>query len=331
MCRVELAPVLAHYGIALVFGAVLLDLAGLPLPAAPWLVVAGALSVQGTLRADLVFASAFVAALIADHAWFLVGRRHGRRLLETICRISISPDICVSRTDRLLGRYGPSLLLFAKFVPGVSAISIPTMAAMGTPWRRFAAYDAAGCAIWCGAYIGAGAIFAREIDRLLAAMSRFGAGALELALAGVALYIVAKLFERRRLRRLHRLVRIEPAEVARLLEEGHDLVIVDARSRVARQGDPRELPRSVVLEDPGAIEELPAGLRMRTVVTFCTCPNEASAAFVAELLLKAGYANVRVLTGGERALDVLVVRDQAVATLATGRVTAAGAGLASHE
>lgn len=309
MCRVELAPVLGHYGVALVFGAVLLDLAGLPLPAAPWLVAAGALSLQGSLRADLVFASAFVAALIADHTWFLVGRRHGRRLLETICRISISPDICVSRTDELLGRYGPSLLLFAKFVPGVSAVSIPTMAAMGTPWRRFAAFDAAGCAIWCGAFIGAGAIFGREIDRLLAAMSRFGAGALELALAGIALYIAAKLAERRRLRRLHRLVRIEPEEVARLLEDGEDLVIVDARSRVARTSDPRSLPRSIVLEDPRAIGALPIALRARPiVVTFCTCPNEASAAFVAELLLKAGYRNVRVLTGGERALDVLVVR-----------------------
>src|SRR5690349_13636037 len=106
MCRMDLAPVLGHYGIALVFGAVLLDLGGLPVPAAPLLVVAGALSLQGTLRADLVFGAAFAAALLADHTWFFVGRRHGRRLLETICRISISPDMCVSRTDELLGRYG---------------------------------------------------------------------------------------------------------------------------------------------------------------------------------------------------------------------------------
>jgi len=319
----EFAPVLGHYGIALVFGAVLLDLGGLPVPAVPLLVVAGALSLQGALRADLVFGVAFAAALLADHTWFFVGRRHGRRLLETICRISISPDMCVSRTDELLGRYGSSLLLFAKFLPGVSAVSIPTMAAMGTPWRRFALFDAAGCAIWCGAYIGAGAIFGREIDRILAAMSRYGAGALDAALAIVALYIAAKLLQRRRLRRLHELVRIAPEEVARRLRDGEDLVIVDARSRVARTSDPRALPHSVALEDPRAIEALPSVLRTKpTVVTFCTCPNEASAAFVAELLLKAGYRNVRVLTGGESALDVLAAVDHALTTPPPARETA---------
>ena len=327
----ELAPVLHHYGIALIFGAVLLDLGGLPVPAAPFLVVAGALSLHGPLRADLVFGAAFTAAVLADHTWFFFGRRRGRRLLETLCRLSISPDMCVSRTDELIGRYDASLLLFAKFVPGVSALSIPTMAAMGTPWRRFALLDAAGCAIWCGAYIGAGAIFGREIDRVLAAMSRYGNGALEAALGVVALYIAAKLFQRRRLRRLHELVRIAPEEVARRLRDGEDLVIVDARSRVARSSDPRPLPRSVLLEDPRAVEALPPELRMKpTVVTFCTCPNEASAAFVAELLLKAGYRNVRVLTGGERALDVLAAAGQAVATPAIAR-EAAEIGLASHE
>ena len=64
-------------------------------------------------------------------------------------------------------------------------------------------------------------------------------------------------------------------------------------------------PRSIILNDPRAIEALPRELRDKTVVTFCTCPNEASAAFIADLLLKAGYRNVRVLTGGTDALDAL--------------------------
>jgi hypothetical protein len=50
---------------------------------------------------------------------------------------------------------------------------------------------------------------------------------------------------------------------------------------------------------------LPAGARSRTVVTFCTCPNEASAALLADRLLRNGYRHVRVLTGGEEALTLL--------------------------
>jgi rhodanese-related sulfurtransferase len=113
------------------------------------------------------------------------------------------------------------------------------------------------------------------------------------------------MLHRRSLTRLHRLVRISPLEVGQLLDDEDDFVIVDARSRVARSSDPRQLPRSIVLDDLRAVDTLPRELREKTVVTFCTCPNEASAAFVAELLIKAGYRNVRVLTGGTGALDVL--------------------------
>ena len=43
----------------------------------------------------------------------------------------------------------------------------------------------------------------------------------------------------------------------------------------------------------------------RTIVTFCLCPNEASAALVAERLMRAGHHGVRVLSGGEEALAML--------------------------
>jgi len=58
----------------------------------------------------------------------------------------------------------------------------------------------------------------------------------------------------------------------------------------------------VLLGDRTVVEMLPLEQRGRTIVTFCTCPNEASAALLAEQLLKAGYEHVRVLTGGEEAL-----------------------------
>lgn len=302
----DLVGVLNQWGIPLVFAVVLFEFSGLPVGASAWLVVAGALSIDGPLRTELVLLAAFVAALSADHAWFVLGRRHGRRLLETVCRISLSPDICVSRTDEMLGRYGPALLLFAKFIPGVSMVSIPTLAAMGVPYRRFVRFDIAGCLIWSGAHVGIGALFHRQIDRVLDEMHFIGANAAAIAATLFAGYIALKLLHRRHLVRLHELVRIAPQDVSRMLGEGHDLVILDARSRVARDSDPRSLPRSIVLEDPKAIGTLPPELRSKTVVTFCTCPNEASAAFIADLLVKAGYRNVRVLTGGADALDALV-------------------------
>ena len=42
------------------------------------------------------------------------------------------------------------------------------------------------------------------------------------------------------------------------------------------------LPRSIVLGDRDVAQVLPGGRSDRTIVTFCTCPNEASAALLAE-------------------------------------------------
>jgi membrane protein DedA with SNARE-associated domain/rhodanese-related sulfurtransferase len=301
----DLIALLTQWGIPLVFAAVLLEQSGLPLPAPPLLVAAGALAGTGAMRPEAVLLAALAGALIADHMWFLTGRRYGRRLLAGLCRLSLSPDTCVRKTDDLIARHGAALLLVAKFIPGISAVAIPTAAATGLRYRRFILYDGVGCLMWTGAYVGAGVIFSREITGVLDAMSWVGGGSLALLLALLAIYVAAKLLRRRRLQRLHRLVRISPGEIIELLSREPGLVILDARSSLARTEDPRMLPNAIVLGESRAIDVLPQGRRDQTIVTFCTCPNEASAALLAEELIKAGFGHVRVLTGGTQAIEML--------------------------
>ena len=293
---------LAQGGVALVFAAVLLEQSGLPVPAAPVLVAAGALAAEGALNPVTVLAAGLFACLLADHGWFIAGRRYGRRLLAGICRLSISPDTCVRKTDELIVRHGLALLLVAKFVPGVSAVSIPTAAAMGVPYRRFLPFDAIGCLAWVGVYVGAGMIFQREVNWLLELLARIGSGSMMVLGALFALYIAYKLARRGQLRHLYRIRRIDPEEMERLLAEEPGVILVDARTRVARDADPRRFPNAIDYLEGDLAAFLPAPSRERTIVTFCTCPNEASAAILAERLIKAGYERVRVLAGGEDAL-----------------------------
>jgi membrane protein DedA with SNARE-associated domain/rhodanese-related sulfurtransferase len=300
----DFIALLTVWGVPLVFLAVLLEQSGLPVPAPPVLVVAGALADTGQMRPDYILLAAVVACLIADHAWFIVGRLYGRRLLAGICRMSLSPDTCVRKTDDLITRHGPALLLVAKFIPGVSAVSIPTAAAMGLKYRRFLIYDGIGCLLWCSAYVGAGVIFSREITRALDALSWIGGSLVGFLFVLLAIFIAAKFLHRRRLRRLHRLVRISPTEIVDLLEKDPGLVILDARSMLARSEDPRVLPRSIFLDERSPIDALKTR-RDQTIVTFCTCPNEASAALLAEQLIRAGFGRVRVLTGGTDAIEML--------------------------
>src|SRR5436309_14448683 len=111
---------IAQYGLTFVFVNVLLEQLGLPIPAAPTLIVAGALSVRGGLRLVDVLAVSVAASLLADSLWYLLGRRLGPGVLKTLCRISLSPASCVRQTSAAFERWGMPSLLVAKFIPGFS-------------------------------------------------------------------------------------------------------------------------------------------------------------------------------------------------------------------
>src|SRR5262249_14232916 len=106
-------PVGAPFGLSLIFLNVLLEQLGLPVPAVPTLVIAGALAANGRLPASGVFALAVAACLIGDSSWYLAGRRYGARVMKLLCRISLTPDTCVSQTQASFERWGPRALVVA--------------------------------------------------------------------------------------------------------------------------------------------------------------------------------------------------------------------------
>ena len=114
----ETTQFLVNHGLPLVFAAVFLDQIGLPLPAIPWLLAAGALSATGKLSPFSALGITVLACLLADTLWFYLGRYRGHRVLGLLCRISLEPDSCVRRTQNLYTRYGLRGVVLAKFVPG---------------------------------------------------------------------------------------------------------------------------------------------------------------------------------------------------------------------
>jgi membrane protein DedA with SNARE-associated domain/rhodanese-related sulfurtransferase len=295
---------LSQFGLPLVFLFVLLEQGGLPLPAAPVLVCAGALAERGAMRPEVVLLAALGACMLADNAWYFAGRRYGRRLLSHLCRVSLSPDSCTRSTDRLLLGHGPEVLILAKFIPAISAVMVPTIAASGLSWRRFLMLDLASCLLYCGAYIAAGVIFSDELEGILRVMAWIGGWGFLLLGGLLGLYLAFRLLRRWRLHRLYRVVRILPDELMSLLLAEPDLTLVDARSALARAQE-STMPGVLVLGDRTLADLLVDQPFDRSVVTFCSCPNEASAALLARQLIDAGYKRVRVLAGGEAAINRL--------------------------
>src|SRR5512140_3373298 len=163
----QLTALLAHYGLVLVFVNVFLVQAGVPVPAVPTLMVAGALAAGSGPGLPAILAVAVVGSLLGDAIWYAAGRIYGMRVLQLLCRISISPDSCVRETETRFTRWGAVSLLVAKFVPGFATVAPPLAGAMRISCGSFLVYSAIGAGLWAGAAAGAGRLFHRQIDWLL--------------------------------------------------------------------------------------------------------------------------------------------------------------------
>lgn len=293
----KLITLLQQYGVILVFANVLVEQLGIPVPAFPILIVSGALAARGELPWHWCLIAALAACLTSDTLWYNAGRRYGKRILRLLCKISLSPDYCVSQTEDTFLRWGPKSLLFSKFIPGFGTIAPPLAGAMGTRRIVFSAYTLGGAILWAGTGIGVGAIFAPSIDAVLDTLSTMGTTALIIIAAIVGLIMLVKYYERRRFYRSLRMARITVHELRELMDLGDEPLIVDARSETAQQMQP-PIPGAILYKrtDPHvSFKDIP---RDRPIIVYCSCPNEASAAAIAKQLVALGFKQVRPLVGG---------------------------------
>ena len=266
----QLAFYVSKYGLSLIFVNVLLEQLGLPIPAIPVLVVAGALAVEKDLSAPRVLLVAVLASLIADALWYALGKRHGFKILKTLCRVSLSPDSCVRQTTTIFEKWGLPSLVVAKFVPGFSTVAPPLAGAIKARFVPFLLYDGAGALVWAGAGVAAGMVFHRAIDRGLEFLTGIGSRALVILGAALLLFILVKWRQRQRFYKMLRMARISPEELHRLMDEGLDPVVLDVRTAGALLSDPRRIPGAKLLQLSDIPEKLAGLPQDREIILYCT-------------------------------------------------------------
>ena len=313
------------FSLGFVFLNVLLEQLGLPLPAVPTLVVAGALAADHRLPAAALYGLAVAACVLGDSAWYLAGRVYGGRVMNLLCRISLTPDWCVSQTQTSFERWGAKALIVAKFVPGLSLMAPPLAGAVRMGFPRFVGFAALGGALWVGAALLVGAMLRAQIERLLPQVAGIGGAAIVIILVLLGAYILFKWWQRRRFYRALRMARISVAELHEQMSRTPAPLVVDVRSPTAQALELRRIPGALhvpVLEVERNMGEF---ARDREIILYCTCPNEASAAQAARLLMNNGFSRVRPLHGGLAAWIAAgyAVEDIAVASAGLAELTAA--------
>ena len=261
---------LTRQGYAVVFVWVLAEQLGLPIPAVPILLGAGALAGTGGLDPAAVLVLAVLASLVSDTVWYALGRLRGGPVLGLLCRISLEPDSCVRRTEDAFGRHGARVLVIAKFIPGLSTVAPPLAGIVGIPTWRFLVFSAAGGLVWAGLFVGLGYVFSDQLERLAAAAGRLGGWLVAGLAVALGAYVAWKFVARQRFLRRLRIARIDPDELKGRLDAGEAVVIVDLRHPLDFETEPTIIPGALHLttaELEARHREIP---RDREIVLYCT-------------------------------------------------------------
>ncbi|HEY1326489.1 MAG TPA: VTT domain-containing protein [Casimicrobiaceae bacterium] len=287
---------LSQYGVWVVGLNVLLQQLGLPIPSVPTMMVAGALASMARLNGPAAFALSVCASLVADLAWFWAGRRFGYPVLRFLCKVSLSPDMCVRQTEGIFERWGFYSVVLSKFVPGFSTVAPPIAGALRMPTASFVMASIASAGLWVGVAMGVGYLFAPQIELVLAWMAAHVAFAALAVAVVVAAYVIFKAWQRWRLARFVNAALIDIDDLRAALEREPRPFLVDIGSRLAQQSRPH-IPGAALLdlEAMARLDDFPGD---RDIVVYCACPNEASAKRAAQILLGRGYTRVRPLRGG---------------------------------
>jgi membrane protein DedA with SNARE-associated domain len=174
---------LAGYGYAVVFGLILLESLGVPVPGETALIAAAIFA--GTtheLSIEWVIAVAAAGAIVGDNIGYSVGRYGGSRLLE---RYGMKIRIDESRLRVgiwLFRRHGGKVVFWGRFVSILRTYAAFLAGTNRMEWKRFLFFNAAGGIVWATAFGVAYYVFGSALER--------AGTAVDIVLAGVGAALI---------------------------------------------------------------------------------------------------------------------------------------------
>ncbi|MEH7308767.1 DedA family protein [Neobacillus drentensis] len=149
---------LEHYGYFGIIFALIGGIVGLPLPDEVLLTYIGYNVFQGKLSYINSIISAFIGATAGISLSYYIGYRFGLPLIEKFGPKIHITEQKMNSTMKLFRKFGPYLLLFGYFIPGVRHLTAYIGAVNRFPFRKFTVYAYTGALIWSFTFITLGRI-----------------------------------------------------------------------------------------------------------------------------------------------------------------------------
>ena len=177
-----LQEVIGRWGYLVIFAAMLLENAGLPLPGETVTLLGGYAAGSGQLNILGVMGAAAGGAVVGDNIGYWVGRRLGWGLILKVGRwLGQSPAQLEKLRDQFLRHAGKSVLL-GRFVAVLRVVAGPMAGAVGMPYPKFLLCNVVGATLWATTMVSLAWLGGRwiPVERMVKGVVEFGLGALVL-------------------------------------------------------------------------------------------------------------------------------------------------------
>lgn len=295
--------ILDHVELVL-FGWVLANQSGVPVPVVPGLLAAGALAANGRLSIVEIFTVAVVATLCADLGWYGLGRWRGAGVLALLGGLSPRAQALVRRAQDGFLAHAGKFQLTARFLPELNPVAAGLAGATRVSIARFVGYGAMSALGWAGIWTGLGYLLG---DAMVDFATRFGIRVSGFLLAALLLCLVIRRARRHRMLRMLERARITADDLKARLDRGERITILDLRGAADVACHPYLLPGALWLESGELLRRLRDLPRDAMVVVYGrrlkrTRGERATPhTNVALGLCRVGFERVRPLAGGLRA------------------------------
>jgi membrane protein DedA with SNARE-associated domain len=153
----------------LVFGVLLACGLGVPLPEDISLILGGFLAYQGSVNLTVMMVVGFVGILCGDSLIYLAGRRVGTRVgrkgaVGFLARI-VTPEKR-AKVESLFAAHGQKIVMIARFLPGVRAVTYFTAGSAGMSYWRFIFWDGIAALASAPVFVYLGYRFGGELKQL---------------------------------------------------------------------------------------------------------------------------------------------------------------------
>jgi membrane protein DedA with SNARE-associated domain len=144
----RMTHLLLTYGLALLFVAVAIESAGIPIPGETALITAAFLASQGHYGIVWVVVVAAAGAIVGDNIGYWIGRTGGRQLLERWGPVARYARKALPPAEKFFERHGPKTVFIGRFIAVLRVTAAWLAGISRMHWWKFAIWNAAGGIAW---------------------------------------------------------------------------------------------------------------------------------------------------------------------------------------